>query len=92
MKHKHLSKIDPWFLSHIFSIAELENIIKDKELTPELLLAAKKMGFSDRALGRLKNKSEQEIRNTRHAHNIVPYVKQIDTLAGEFAAQTNYFI
>lgn len=55
-----------------------------------LLLRAKKMGFSDRAIGRLTKTTEQEIRDRRLAAKIIPYVKQIDTLAGEFAAQTNY--
>jgi carbamoyl-phosphate synthase large subunit len=86
-----LSRITPWFLYHIASIAELEKeIIAAPVLTPELLRMAKKMGFSDRALGKLKQQSEQTIRALRLTHQIVPYVKQIDTLAGEFAAETNY--
>ncbi len=92
VKQAHaLSKIDPWFLHHLQSIAELESTLNSApELTPSLLRAAKKMGFSDRALGLLKEKSEHEIRALRLVNNIVPYVKQIDTLAGEFEAQTNY--
>lgn len=85
-----LSKIDPWFLQHIHAISQLESKLNSEQLTPALLLAAKQMGFSDRALGLLKNKTEQEIRTFRIGNNIVPYVKQIDTLAGEFEAQTNY--
>lgn len=85
-----LAKIDPWFLHHIHTIAVQENAIRSQELTPELLLAAKKMGFSDRALGQIKQQSEQKIRSLRQTHRILPYVKQIDTLAGEFDAQTNY--
>lgn len=87
--HK-LSKIDPWFLNHIHSIAELELKIDNEELTPALLLAAKKTGFSDRVLAKIKNKTETEIRSFRLKNHIIPYVKQIDTLAGEFEAQTNY--
>lgn len=85
-----LSRIDPWFLYHIWSIAQLDLQIAKEPLTPELLLLAKKMGFSDRSIGRLTDQSEMAIRKLRLANNIVPYVKQIDTLAGEFAAETNY--
>src|SRR5262249_47454411 len=55
-----------------------------------LLAHAKRMGFSDRSIARLIKCDEQEIRDKRLKANIIPYVKQIDTLAGEFAAQTNY--
>lgn len=87
---QQLSKIDPWFVDHIYSIAQLEKQIKHEDMTPDLLRTAKRMGFSDRALGKLLKQSEDEIRLMRHEHQIVPYVKQIDTLAGEFEAQTNY--
>lgn len=85
-----LSKIDRWFLFHIWNISETAKRIIDGPLSDELLLTAKKMGFSDRAIGRLINQSEQAIRDRRKSANILPFVKQIDTLAGEFAAQTNY--
>lgn len=85
-----LSKIDPWFLKHIHSIAEVEKKIKLESLSDDLLRTAKNKGFSDRALAKLVKKSEEDIREMRKAANIIPYVKQIDTLAGEFAAQTNY--
>ena len=85
-----LSKIDPWFLYHIQAIAQTEQQLLVEKLSPDLLRHAKKMGFSDKALGRFTQQSEQTIREIRLSANIVPYVKQIDTLAGEFAAQTNY--
>lgn len=85
-----LSKIDPWFLYHIQSIVAIEKQLTEEKLTKELLLATKQKGFSDKAIGRLTNQSPQTVREWRIASNIVPYVKQIDTLAGEFAAQTNY--
>jgi carbamoyl-phosphate synthase large subunit len=85
-----LSKIDPWFLHHIWQIAQVEKDIQKKPLTSETLLLAKQMGLSDKAIGVLTNQSAAEVRQARLASNIKPYVKQIDTLAGEFAAQTNY--
>lgn len=85
-----LSKIDYWFLSHIHAIALLENQLVSEPLSTALLAIAKRMGFSDRSLGHLTQQTEDDIRAQRIAANIVPYIKQIDTLAGEFSAQTNY--
>ena len=85
-----LSNINPWFLSHIHAIADVEKTLKMQSLSTDLLAKAKYMGFSDRAIGKLTQQAEDHIRNTRQQAGIVPYVKQIDTLAGEFAAQTNY--
>jgi len=85
-----LSKINQWFLSHIHAIAALEQQISKEDLSDALLKSAKLMGFSDRAIGKLIEKTEEDVRKKRLAANIIPYVKQIDTLAGEFAAQTNY--
>ncbi len=87
---QQLSNINPWFLSHIHAIAEVEKELILKPLSSEDLLNAKRMGFSDRALGRLLKRSEDDIRAQRLQENIIPYIKQIDTLAGEFAATTNY--
>lgn len=85
-----LSKIDPWFLHHIYQISVIEKEIKSSNLSKELLLKAKQTGFSDKSIGKLVEQSEKSIREQRKAANIKPFVKQIDTLAGEFAAQTNY--
>lgn len=91
VEHAHtLSKINPWFLSHIHAIAELEKQIKKQTLTVKLLKTAKEFGFSDRVLGKIKDKTEKQVRALRLKNKIMPYVKQIDTLAGEFEAQTNY--
>jgi carbamoyl-phosphate synthase large subunit len=85
-----LSQIDPWFLNELATIANFENQLKWSPLTDESLKNAKKLGFSDRALARLTNQTEAAIRLRRKQAGIVPVAKQIDTLAGEFAAHTNY--
>ncbi|BBB14705.1 carbamoyl-phosphate synthase [Candidatus Rickettsiella viridis] len=85
-----LSQIDLWFLAHIHAIADLEKQLTQTNLNQKLLLQLKQSGFSDQAIAQLKNKSVKQIRSLRLKHKIIPYVKQIDTLAGEFAAQTNY--
>ncbi len=87
---RNLSHIDPWFLSHIHHISEVQNELTREDLSESLLRLAKEMGFSDKAIGRLTKKSEEDIRALRLSQNIIPYVKQIDTLAGEVDAQTNY--
>jgi carbamoyl-phosphate synthase large subunit len=86
-----MSQIDPWFLVRIAQIAELEKGLRQAGvLSTELLRQAKQMGFSDRSLGRIFDEPEEAIRKKRLTAGILPVVKQIDTLAGEFAAQTNY--
>lgn len=87
---QRLSKINPWFLSHIHAIAAVEKRLSVEPLTTPLLKTAKKTGFSDRAIGLLTRHTEDTVRAQRLEAGIIPYVKQIDTLAGEFAAQTNY--
>lgn len=89
-KAHELSKIDPWFLHQIRDLVLFESILEKEELNPERLLYAKKQGFSDLAIAKLQKYSESFIRNLRKKHGILPYAKQIDTLAGEFEAETNY--
>ena len=55
-----------------------------------VLKEAKKLGFSDKAIGKIKNLECQKVRQLRIKHGIISFVKQIDTLAGEFDAETNY--
>ncbi|MBD3203586.1 carbamoyl-phosphate synthase (glutamine-hydrolyzing) large subunit [Candidatus Woesearchaeota archaeon] len=85
-----LSKIDPWFLYKIKNIIETEKEISKAKLNRNILLKAKKLGFSDEQIGNIKNKKEIEIRKLRKKLSIVPVIKQIDTLAAEFPAKTNY--
>lgn len=85
-----LSKISHWFLEHIAAIASFERLIEQEPLSKELLLQAKRSGFSDKAIGMLKGVDEDTIRTFRLNENITPCIKQIDTLAGEFDAETNY--
>lgn len=85
-----ISKIDKWFIYHLDQILHTENSIKGSSLTAKMLLRAKKDGFSDKAIGMLKGLKESQVRERRIRHGIRPSFKQIDTLAGEFAASTNY--
>jgi carbamoyl-phosphate synthase large subunit len=96
------TKIDRWFLQKLNNIFKIHNeLIEVNELASlpiPLLKASKQAGFSDFQLARLVLKSSNKaihqdllkVRDFRKINGIVPYVKQIDTLAGEYPAQTNY--
>ncbi|PJA91068.1 MAG: carbamoyl phosphate synthase large subunit [Candidatus Levybacteria bacterium CG_4_9_14_3_um_filter_35_16] len=87
-----LTGIDPWFLNRIKYIVDEESSIpKDiKKITKEKLLLLKKIGVSDKRIGELAKTTGLEIRKLRKKLKIIPSVFQIDTLAGEFPAKTNY--
>ena len=85
-----LSSIDPWFVEKIKNIVEMEDKLGKEDLAQPLLREAKKLGFSDIQISRAKNKTPDEIRKLRKEFGIVPAVKQIDTLAAEWPAVTNY--
>ncbi|MBP9480315.1 MAG: carbamoyl-phosphate synthase (glutamine-hydrolyzing) large subunit, partial [Parabacteroides sp.] len=98
----NLTKIDRWFLQKLYAIIqtanELETYSEITELSDQLLLHAKQQGFSDFQLARALYKDTMEdveksmlkIRQNRKYRGIMPVVKQIDTLAAEYPAQTNY--
>ncbi|MDX9781676.1 MAG: carbamoyl-phosphate synthase (glutamine-hydrolyzing) large subunit [Bacteroidales bacterium] len=96
-----LTKIDRWFLEKLYKIhltsLELTGYNEISELPAELLKRSKQQGFSDFQIGRLLYKdnidvdeASAKIRSLRKKLGIVPVVKQIDTLAAEFPAVTNY--
>ncbi|MEK0345238.1 MAG: carbamoyl-phosphate synthase (glutamine-hydrolyzing) large subunit, partial [Nitrosopumilus sp.] len=85
-----LSTIDPWFIEKIKNIVNVESKLKDSELDESLLWEAKKMGFSDKQIARSKGKTPDDVRDLRKKLGVIPSVKQIDTLAAEWPAVTNY--
>ncbi len=87
-----LSFIDKWFLHKIENIVEIEGCLREtgSRLSPELLLRAKQRGFSDAQIAAIRGEDEADIRRLRHELNLRPVVHQIDTLAAEYPAQTNY--
>ncbi|MBI3103684.1 carbamoyl-phosphate synthase (glutamine-hydrolyzing) large subunit [Candidatus Daviesbacteria bacterium] len=83
--------IDPWFLYQIKEIVEFEQNLGNKVLaTSDKLWVAKKLGFSDKLIAKKLKTTEEKIRELRKKYKILPKVKHIDTLAGEFPAKTNY--
>jgi len=85
-----LSSIDPWFIEKIQNIVNTESKIKSSALDAPTLWNAKKMGFSDKQIARAKEQTPDSIRDLRKKLGILPSVKQIDTLAAEWPAVTNY--
>ena len=85
-----LSTIDPWFIEKIKNIVDLELKLKTSELEESFLWEVKKMGFSDKQIARAKDKTPDEVRDLRKKFGVLPSVKQIDTLAAEWPAVTNY--
>lgn len=87
--HK-LSGITTWFLDKMKHIIDVERELKKETLTVELLRSAKQTGFSDKQIGIITERTEMAVRLLREKRGVTPSVKQIDTLAGEFPAETNY--
>jgi carbamoyl-phosphate synthase large subunit len=97
-----ITRIDKWFLQKLSNIHDLKNRLIEfntlAELPVDLLLLAKKQGYSDFQIARLvmKNPDSQiqsdllKVREHRKSLGITPVIKQIDTLAGEYPALTNY--
>jgi carbamoyl-phosphate synthase large subunit len=88
-----LTRIDRWFLHKIKSVVDCELRLEGRRLdavAPDLFLEAKQKGFSDKQISLLTGSSELRVRARRKALRLLPAVKQIDTLAAEYPAQTNY--
>ena len=83
---------DPWFLARIREIVEAEAQVIENGLPRDEngLRALKMLGFSDARLATLTGFSETDVRKARHAQNVRPVFKRIDTCAAEFEAQTPY--
>ena len=84
--------IDPWFLSRIQEIVDTEARVKAHGLptTASTMRALKAMGFGDARLGKLSGLGEAEVRRQRHALDVRPVYKRIDTCAAEFESPTAY--
>jgi carbamoyl-phosphate synthase large subunit len=86
-----ITSIDIWFIDKIAILVEMEEALRTKELTPELLKEAKRIEFPDNVIARLTDRSESEIKAMRHANGIRAVYKMVDTCAAEFEASTPYY-
>ena len=83
----NVTKIDPWFLNQIKQLSDMYNA-EAQDVVP--LRELKHNGFSDKQIGRMKGKTEMEIRTERKKESVHPSYKVVDTCAAEFEAQTPY--
>lgn len=85
------TRIDPWFLDQIAQINEHADVVRGAaDLDRHLLVASKRLGFSDRQIAQLRGVTEADVRTRRYALGVRPVYKTVDTCAAEFAAQTPY--
>ena len=90
-KIHEITKIDKWFIDKLAILVEMEQALKTKPLTVELLKEAKRMEFPDKVIAELTGKSEKEIHDMRYENGIVAAFKMVDTCAAEFEASTPYY-
>jgi carbamoyl-phosphate synthase large subunit len=85
------TRIDPWFVDQLVLINEVATeLTTAAELTPQILRTAKRHGFSDAQIGKIRGMTPDVVRGVRHALGIRPVYKTVDTCAAEFAARTPY--
>lgn len=88
-----ISKVNPWFLYKIKNVVEIEKKLqkyKIQKIPKTFFKEAKQKGFSDIQIAIATKSKEMDVRKRRKKLGIVPFVKQIDTLAAEYPAKTNY--
>ncbi len=85
--------IDPWFLAQIEDLIKVEKSLTERTLetlSADELRHLKRKGFSDRRIAKLLGTNQHEVRARRHALNVRPVYKRVDTCAAEFSTQTAY--
>ncbi|KAF6723169.1 CAD protein [Oryzias melastigma] len=90
-----LTKIDRWFLHKMKNISDHERLLEtynqdESTMPPAVMLKAKQLGFSDKQIAQAVQSTELAVRKMRRDWSILPVVKQIDTVAAEWPAHTNY--
>ena len=88
-----ITGVNEWFLHKIKNVTDMEEKLRRTDfenLTKNVLLKAKQNGFSDKQLSVIFKNSHKDVKSKRNEFGIRPFVKQIDTLAAEFPAKTNY--
>ncbi len=81
-----ITQIDPWFLAQLEDLANA-----GRQLASLDLKEAKKLGFSDRQIAKARGCSEDDVRQERKRHGIIPTYRLVDTCAAEFEASTPYY-
>lgn len=85
------SKIDKFFIWKIKKLIDFEKVIAENKFDKEILLEAKKLGFSDLSIAHLWNSDQKSIFEFRKENEVMPVYKMVDTCAAEFESETPYF-
>lgn len=86
--------VDPWFLAYLHELVQLEKTLANcclTDLSKDEWMHIKQRGFSDRRIADLAHQSEHHVRSLRQTLAVRPVYKRVDTCAGEFPTQTDYF-
>lgn len=86
-----ITKIDPWFIDKIAILVEMEQALKSRPLTPELLAEAKRLEYPDTVIAKLSGKKTEAVKQMRMDNGIIAAFKIVDTCAAEFKAETPYY-
>lgn len=88
-----ITSVDPWFIAQIRELVDIEARVKGADLTAvtrDEMFFLKQKGFSDKCLARLMGVTESAVRERRHALDVRPVYKRVDTCGGEFETDTAY--
>ena len=88
---ERLTNVDPWFLAQINRLVEIAREVTHAGLDRDVLMKAKRAGYSDTQIAHLTGSSEEEVSNARGAVGVTPVYKSVDTCAAEFEASTPYY-
>lgn len=86
-----ITQIDIWFIDKIAHLVQMEQTLKTKPLTKEILLEAKRMEFPDKVIAEYVGTVEEDVRHMRLQNGITAGFKMVDTCAAEFEASTPYY-
>jgi carbamoyl-phosphate synthase large subunit len=90
-KISKITTIDPFFIDKMNKIVLMEQSLRNGTLSKELILKAKRYGFTDQSIAALMKKTEKEIKDFRISNKIIAAFKMVDTCAGEFDAASSYY-
>ncbi len=86
-----ITMIDHWFINKLHVLVRMEQKLQQEQLTPEILLEAKRLEYPDTVIARLTGMQTEEVKKMRYDHQITATFKIVDTCAAEFAAATPYY-
>ena len=86
-----ITKIDRFFVGVIYKLVKMEKELELNQMNSKMLEKSKRLGFTDKIIAKLSNKTEDEIKKLREKNNIKASFKVVDTCAAEFEAKTPYY-